>query len=225
MTVRDIPAKTDPALPGPPRGVARIDAGKLKRALRAAVDGEVRFDPGTLAMYANDASNYRQVPIGVVLPRTLDAVVAAIRICHEFSAPVLNRGGGTSLSGETVNDAAVIDHSKYLTGIGESGAARRLVTCEPGVINEELNRHTGRQGLVFGPDPSTHSRCVIGGNIGNNSCGVHPVQSQLYGPGGTGRSPRSSRSSRRAGARARSTPRCAICGTSRPTRSGSASVQ
>ncbi|HET6634751.1 MAG TPA: FAD-linked oxidase C-terminal domain-containing protein, partial [Streptomyces sp.] len=87
------------------------------------------------------------------------------------------------LSGETVNYAVVIDHSKYLTKIGKTDVKRRLVTCEPGVINEHLNRSTGKHNLVFGPDPSTHSRCVIGGNIGNNSCGIHSVQSQVYGPG------------------------------------------
>jgi FAD/FMN-containing dehydrogenase/Fe-S oxidoreductase len=178
-----VPAKTDPVIPGAPRGSVKIDVTALKRALRAEVQGEVRFDPGSLALYANDASNFRQVPIGVVIPRTLDDVVATHRVCHEFGAPILNRGGGTSLSGETVNYAVVIDHSKYLTHIGDIDPERRLVTCEPGVINEELNRHTGRFNLIFGPDPSTHSRCVIGGNIGNNSCGVHSVQSQLYGPG------------------------------------------
>jgi FAD/FMN-containing dehydrogenase/Fe-S oxidoreductase len=180
---RDVPAKTAPDLPGPPRGSVRVDVTRLERALRSAVDGEVRFDAGSLALYANDASNFRQVPIGVVVPRTLDAVVAIHRVCHDFDAPILNRGGGTSLSGETVNVAVVIDHSKYLTGIGETDVERRLVVAEPGVINEELNRHTGRYNLVFGPDPSTHSRCVIGGNIGNNSCGIHSVQSHLYGPG------------------------------------------
>jgi FAD/FMN-containing dehydrogenase/Fe-S oxidoreductase len=183
MTVREVPAKTDPAIPGPPRARITIDVTGLEKALRRAVKGEVRFAPGTLAMYANDASNFRQVPIGLVVPRTLDDVVAAHRVCHRFGAPVLNRGGGTSLSGETVNYAVVIDHSKYLTGVGATDAKRRLVTCEPGVINEELNRHTGKDGLVFGPDPSSHSRCVIGGNIGNNSCGIHSVQAQLYGPG------------------------------------------
>jgi len=183
MTVREVPAETDPAIPGPPRARITIDVIGLKKALRRAVKGEVRFDPGTLAMYANDASNFRQVPIGVVVPRTLDDVVAAHRVCRRLGAPVLNRGGGTSLSGETVNYAVVIDHSKYLTGVGATDAKRRLVTCEPGVINEELNRHTGEDGLVFGPDPSSHSRCVIGGNIGNDSCGIHSVQAQLYGPG------------------------------------------
>ncbi len=180
---REVPAKTDPAIPGAPRGSIRIDVAQLERALRDVTAGEVRFDKASLAMYANDSSNYRQVPIGVVVPRTLDDVVATHRVCHEFGAPICNRGGGTSLSGETVNYAVVIDHSKYLTGIGELDVDRRLVSCETGVINEHLNEHTGQQGLVFGPDPSSHSRCVIGGNLGNNSCGIHSVQSQLYGPG------------------------------------------
>ena len=182
--VREVPAKTDPAIPGAPRGSVKIDVIALKKALRKAVEGEVRFDPGSLALYANDSSNFRQVPIGVVIPKTLDDVVAAHRVCHQFGAPILNRGGGTSLSGETVNYAVVIDHSKYLTRIGEIDPERKLVTCQTGVINEQLNKHTGAVcNMVFGPDPSSHSRCVIGGNLGNNSCGVHSVQSQLYGPG------------------------------------------
>lgn len=180
---RQVPAKTVPTAPGPPRGRQVVQVRKLARALEKAVEGEVRFDAGSKAMYANDASNFRQVPIGVVVPRTLDDVVAVHRICKEYGAPILNRGGGTSLSGETVNYAVVIDHSKYLTRIGEFDEENRRVTCEPGVINEDLNRHTGERNLVFGPDPSSHSRCVIGGNIGNNSCGIHSVQSQLYGPG------------------------------------------
>ncbi|WP_216216762.1 FAD-binding and (Fe-S)-binding domain-containing protein [Amycolatopsis aidingensis] len=179
----EVPAKTDPEVAGPPRGRVRLDTAGLERALREALDGEVRFDQGSRALYANDASNFRQVPIGVVVPRTREDVVATHRICHRFDAPVLNRGGGTSLSGETVNYAVVLDHTKYLTGIGMFDPDRRMVTCEPGVINEELNRHTGRHDLVFGPDPSSHGRCAIGGNIGNNSCGVHSVQSRLYGPG------------------------------------------
>ncbi|WP_175408951.1 FAD-binding oxidoreductase, partial [Streptomyces sp. TRM64462] len=181
--VREVPAKTDPRIPGAPRGRRTVDVGGLERALRAEVEGEVRFDAGSRALYTQDASNFRQVPIGLVVPRTLDDVVVAHRLCHRFGAPLLDRGGGTSLSGETVNEAVVVDHSKYLTDIGRVDAERRLVTCRPGVVNEELNRRTGEHGLVFGPDPSTHSRCVIGGNIGNNSCGAHSVQSQLYGPG------------------------------------------
>ncbi|MBB5896566.1 FAD-binding and (Fe-S)-binding domain-containing protein [Kutzneria kofuensis] len=181
--LREVPAKTSPEIPGPPRGVVQIPVADLERALAGVVEGEVRFDAGSLAMYANDASNFRQVPIGVVVPKALDDVVATHQVCHRFGAPIVNRGGGTSLSGETVNYAVVIDHSKYLTRIGDVDTARRLVTCEPGAINEDVNRKTGQENLVFGPDPSSHSRCVIGGNIGNNSCGVHSIQSQLYGPG------------------------------------------
>ncbi|MET9857759.1 FAD-linked oxidase C-terminal domain-containing protein [Streptomyces smyrnaeus] len=179
----EVPAKTDPAVAGPPRARQVIAVGKLARALGKAIEGEVRFDSSAKGLYAHDASNFRQVPIGVVVPKTLEDVVATHRICRQYGAPILNRGGGTSLSGETVNYAVVIDHSKHLTRIGAVDAEERHVTVEPGVINEELNRHTGAWNLVFGPDPSTHSRCVLGGNIGNNSCGTHSVQSQLYGPG------------------------------------------
>jgi FAD/FMN-containing dehydrogenase/Fe-S oxidoreductase len=165
-------------------GATSIDVRGLRRRLEETVAGEVRFDTQSKAMYATDASNYRQVPIGVVIPKTLDDVVATHRACHEYAAPIVNRGGGTSLSGETVNFAVVIDHTKYLTQIGDADPGKRTVVCEPGAINEHVNRKTGRQiGMVFGPDPSSHSRCAIGGNIGNNSCGIHSVQSQLYGPG------------------------------------------
>ena len=180
---RSFPTKSDPRVPGPPRGQRSVDITALSRDLRRALDGEVRFDAGSMALYANDASNFRQPPIGVVVPRTLQDVVETHRICARHGVPLVNRGAGTSLSGETVNYAVVLDHSKYLTDIGEVDADRRLVTCQTGVINEQLNLHTGPQGLVFGPDPSSHSRCAIGGNLGNNSCGVHSVQAQLFGPG------------------------------------------
>ncbi|MGH2876841.1 MAG: FAD-binding and (Fe-S)-binding domain-containing protein, partial [Solirubrobacteraceae bacterium] len=163
---------------------ATVDMRGLRRRLEQTVTGEVRFDAGAKALYATDASNFRQVPLGVVVPRTLDDVVAIHRACHEFGAPVLARGGGTSLSGETVNFAVVLDFSKYLIKIGDADAGSGTVICEPGAINEQVNERTGEQiGMIFGPDPSTHSRCTIGGNVGNNSCGVHSVQSQLYGPG------------------------------------------
>ena len=156
----------------------------LERHLRRHICGEVRFDAGSRAMYANDASNFRQVPLGVVVPRTLDEVVETMRACSRYRALVLSRGGGgTSLSGETVNSAVVIDFSKYLTEIGEIDADRKLVTAQTGVINEQLNRITGKHGLVVGPDPSSHSRCAIGGNVGNNSCGIHSVQAKHYAPG------------------------------------------
>ncbi len=134
-----------------------IDLGHLKRRLEKTITGEVRFDAGTLAMYANDSSNFRQVPLGVVVPKTVDDIVATHRACAEFGAPIVNRGGGTSLSGETVNRAIVIDNSKYLTWIGDVDAEQRTVRCQPGAINEHVNEKTGEQaGLIFGPDPSTH---------------------------------------------------------------------
>ena len=182
-SVLEVPAHPDPRFRTRPVARDKVNVKGLESHLRRHVAGEVRFDAGTLAMYANDASNFRQVPIGVVIPKTLDDVVETHRACHKYGAPVLCRGGGTSLSGETVNVAVVIDFSKYLTGIEDVDVKARTVMAETGVINEELNKHTGQQGLVFGPDPSTHSRCTIGGNIGNNSCGIHSVQAHLYGPG------------------------------------------
>lgn len=160
-----------------------INVTGLERHLRRHVQGEVRFDRGSLAMYANDASNFRQVPIGVVVPKTLDDVVETMKGCSKYRAPVTCRGGGTSLSGETVNNAVIVDFSKYLTEMGDVDVTGQRVTCQTGVINEQLNEHTGKHNLVFGPDPSSHSRCTIGGNIGNNSCGIHSVQARHYGPG------------------------------------------
>jgi FAD/FMN-containing dehydrogenase/Fe-S oxidoreductase len=164
--------------------LSALDRQALARDLRGALEGEVRFDTATRALYATDASNYRQPPIGVVLPRSLDDVVATHAVCREHGAPIVPRGCGTSLSGETVNVAVVIDCSKYLTRIGEVDPERRLVTVEPGAINQHVNLRAGEHGLVFGPDPSTHAYCTIGGNVGNNSCGPHSVQAMFEGEGG-----------------------------------------
>ena len=163
--------------------ISKVDAKALEHELARNTDGEVRFDRASIGLYATDSSNFREIPIGVVVPRTREDVVATHRICSEFGAPIVNRGCGTSLSGETVNFAVVIDHSKYLNHIGETDVERQLVTVEPGAVNEQVNKSTGKDNLLFGPDPSTHAYCTIGGNVGNNSCGVHSVQSQLYGPG------------------------------------------
>src|SRR4051812_7116184 len=179
-----VPAQVHEGPGGTHDDVETVDVGHLKRRLEKAVRGEVRFDAGARALYGNDSSNFRQVPLGVVLPRTAEDVVATHRACAEFGAPIVNRGGGTSLSGETVNRAIVIDTSKYFHRIGDVDRERETVRCQPGAINEQVNIKTGGQaGLIFGPDPSTHSRCTIGGNLGNNSCGIHSVQAQLYGPG------------------------------------------
>lgn len=159
------------------------DRNALARDLESALTGEVRFDAGSRALYANDASNYRQPPIGVVIPKTIDDIIATHRICRAHGAPILSRGGGTSLSGETVNYAVVIDHSKYLHHVLDMDVKSRRVTVETGMINDKLNQTLAGDCLVFPPDPSTHKWCTIGGNIGNNSCGIHSVQAQFYGPG------------------------------------------
>ena len=156
--------------------------GPLARALRRELDGEVRFDAGTRALYATDASNYRQVPIGVVVPRTIDAVIAAVALCREHGAPILVRGGGTSLAGQTCNETVVIDCSRHLTRVTVDREAA-TAEVEPGAIMKSLRRAANAVGLDFGPDPSTSDRCTLGGMLGNNSCGVHSVFSEFYGPG------------------------------------------
>jgi FAD/FMN-containing dehydrogenase/Fe-S oxidoreductase len=152
-----------------------VTPSPLESALRAALKGEVRFDNGARAAYASDASNYRQVPIGVVLPRTAEDIVAAVAACREHGAPILARGGGTSLCGQTVNVAVVIDSSKYLDRVLELDAGSRTARVEPGVVCDALRAAAERHGLTFAPDPATHSRCTLGGMIGNNSCGPHSV--------------------------------------------------
>jgi FAD/FMN-containing dehydrogenase/Fe-S oxidoreductase len=149
-----------------------VDAARLAAELRRRVRGGVRFDAGSRALYATDPSNYRQVPNGVVVPRTMDDVVATVAVCREFGAPVLSRGGGTSLAGQCCNVAVVMDFSKHLTAVEEIDERNRLVTVQPGLVLDELNKQTRPHGrLVFGPRPATHDHCTIGGMIGNNSCG------------------------------------------------------
>lgn len=150
-----------------------IDTVALERDLRADVRGEVRFDEGSRALYTTDASNYRQVPLGVVLPRDAEDVVATVAICRRYGAPLLNRGGGTSLAGQTCNVAVIMDMSKYMHGILEMDAPRRLARVQPGLVLDDLRHAAEQYGLTFGPDPATHNRCTLGGMIGNNSCGVH----------------------------------------------------
>jgi len=154
----------------PPLNVAALEA-----ALREVVRGEVRFSDGDRALYATDASNYRQTPIGVVLPRDKRDVIQAVAVCHHYGAPVLARGGGTSLAGQCCNSAVVLDLSKYMHQVLEVDPARRIARVQPGCVLDDLRDAAERHHLTFGPDPSTHSRCTLGGMIGNNSCGVHSV--------------------------------------------------
>ena len=155
--------------------LVRRDARELESALRRHVSGEIRFDDGSRALYATDASNYRQVPIGVVVPKDADDVMAAIAVCREYAAPVLCRGGGTSLAGQCCNRAVVLDFSKHMAKILEIDPERRRARVQPGVVLDDLRSAAEKHGLTFGPDPSTHGRCTIGGMVGNNSCGVHSV--------------------------------------------------
>src|SRR4051812_48269543 len=151
------------------------DSLGLHEALRLNVRGDVRFDNGSRALYATDGSNYRQVPIGVVLPRDADDVIAAISICREFGAPILCRGGGTSLAGQCCNVAIVLDFTKYMGNILEIDPDRRIARVEPGVVLDTLRNAAEKHHLTFAPDPASHDRCTIGGMIGNNSCGVHSI--------------------------------------------------
>jgi FAD/FMN-containing dehydrogenase/Fe-S oxidoreductase len=150
----------------------------LESQLRSTIEGEVRFDAGTRAAYATDASNYRQVPVGVVIPRHEGDVIAALSLAREASMPILARGGGTSLAGQACNAAIVLDFSRYMNRVLAIDPNARTVSVEPGVVQSHLNAGLAPHGLFFAPDPSTKDRCTIGGMIGNNSCGAH---SAAYG--------------------------------------------
>ncbi|HEX7127671.1 MAG TPA: FAD-linked oxidase C-terminal domain-containing protein, partial [Thermodesulfobacteriota bacterium] len=152
-----------------------LDARRLASDLRRAVRGEVRFDDGSRALYATDASNYRQVPIGAVLPRDVEDVVRAVAVCREHDAPVLPRGGGTSLAGQCCNVAVVLDMTRYVNRLVEIDPDRRTARVEPGLVLDDLRQAANRHDLTFGPDPATHTHCTLGGMLGNNSCGVHSV--------------------------------------------------
>jgi len=154
---------------------SQLDATTLESALRKHLRGEVRFDPGSRALYATDASNYRQLPIGVVIPKEVDDVIATVSTCREYGAPLLCRGGGTSLAGQCCNVAVVLDFSKYMANILEVDAEQRIARVQPGVILDHLRNAAEKHKLTFAPDPASHDRCTIGGMIGNNSCGVHSV--------------------------------------------------
>jgi FAD/FMN-containing dehydrogenase/Fe-S oxidoreductase len=150
-------------------------AGELEHELKRVVKGEVRFDAGSRALYSSDGSNYRQIPIGLVVPRDDDDVIATVAACRKFGAPVLPRGAGTSLAGQTCNVAVVLDFTKYMNKILELDVAGQFARVQPGVVLDTLRNQAEKNQLTFGPDPSTHSRCTLGGMIGNNSCGTHSL--------------------------------------------------
>ncbi len=159
----------------PPPHAAQLDDAALEAALRRHLRGEVRFDTGSRALYATDGSNYRQVPIGVVIPRDKEDVLAAVALCREHRAPLLARGGGTSLAGQCCNAAVILDFSKYMARILEIDPARHIARIQPGVVLDRLRAEAEKHHLTFAPDPATHDRCTLGGMIGNNSCGVHSI--------------------------------------------------
>ncbi len=150
----------------------------LERKLASIIEGDVRFDIGSLSVYSTDASNYRQVPIGIVAPRNRGDIEAALSLARENAIPILARGGGTSLGGQCTNTALVLDFSKYMNRVLAIDPASHTAVVEPGVVQSDLNSALWPHGLFFAPDPSTKDRCTIGGMIGNNSCGAH---SAAYG--------------------------------------------
>src|SRR5947209_16409864 len=152
-----------------------LDVRALARELSGALRGEVRFSAGSRALYANDGSVYRQLPLGVVIPRDSQDVIAALDVCRQFGAPIGARGCGTGLAGQTVNEVVMLDFSKYMHEILDLDPERKLARVQPGVVLDWLRDAAEEHQLTFGPDPATHSRCTLGGMIGNNSCGTHSI--------------------------------------------------
>ena len=148
---------------------------ELSQSLLRSIDGEVKFDKVTRMIYSTDASIYQIEPLGIVIPKSIDDVVATIEVANEFKVPILPRGGGTSLAGQTVGRALVIDFSKYLNRILEVNSEEKWARVQPGIILDELNHKIKGSNLLFSPDPSTSSRGNVGGAIGNNSCGAHSI--------------------------------------------------
>src|SRR6202050_3278391 len=150
----------------------------FREKLVMSIEGEVRFDRGTIAVYSHDASNYRQVPLGGVIPRHEEDGIATVALGRAKRIPILARGGGTALGGQATGAALLLDFSKYMNRVIAIDSERKLATVQPGVIQSALNAELAQHGLFFAPDPSTKDRCTIGGMIGNNSCGAH---SAAYG--------------------------------------------
>src|SRR5579864_3379137 len=170
-TVPAAPAATVRTRPDP-------DLRDLVAGLRRRVRGEVRFDAVSRAIYATDASICEIEPLGVVLPRDADDVQAVVELTREAGTPLLPRGGGTSLAGQTVGRAVVLDFSKYMTGVLEVNADAGWARVQPGIVRHELLRALAPAGLLYGPETSTSTRATIGGMIGNNSSGS---RSLVYG--------------------------------------------
>ena len=167
-------ARPSPCLALPQRNGAATS--EFEAALRRELRGEVAFDSYSRHIFSRDASMYSIAPIGVAFPRDADDVAAAVALAAEHGAPVLSRGGGTSLAGQTVGAALVLDMSRHMNGILELDPERRIARVQPGVVQDDLNRAAGKAGLMFGVDTSTSNRATLGGMIGNNSAGSHSVR-------------------------------------------------
>ena len=151
---------------------------ELAHELAQRVSGEVRFDPFSRVLYSTDASIYQMEPIGVVIPRSVEDVLAVVEVARDNGVPVLPRAGGTSLAGQTVNHAIVIDFSKHLNQVLEVNREEQWARVQPGIVLEQLNKHLAPFNLQYAPDPTTANRACVGGGIGNNTCGAHSV---IYG--------------------------------------------
>ncbi|MEX2545480.1 MAG: FAD-binding and (Fe-S)-binding domain-containing protein [Phycisphaeraceae bacterium] len=156
-------------------GGGEVDVRSLEASLRREVAGAVYFDDGSRALYAADASNYRQVPIAVVEPRDEADVAATVAACRTHGAPLLPRGAGTSLAGQCCNVAVILDFTRHMNRVLEIDADHRLARVQPGTVLDVARDAAAAHGLTFGPDPSTHAWCTVGGMLGNNSCGVHSL--------------------------------------------------
>ena len=154
------------------------DTQELERELRKRVSGEVRFDPYSRVLYSTDASIYQMEPVGVVIPRNADDVLAVMEVARKNRVPVLPRCGGTSLAGQAVNHAIVMDFSKYMDGVLEVNREEHWARVQPGIVLDQLNAHLASMGLQYAPDPTTSNRACVGGGVGNNTCGSHSV---IYG--------------------------------------------
>ncbi|MGW7575622.1 FAD-binding and (Fe-S)-binding domain-containing protein [Streptomyces sp. NPDC054765] len=157
------------------QGLGGLDAAAVAEALGQGDCGKVAGDAGHRARYAADASNYRQVPLAVVFPRERQHVLNALRVCRRLGVPVTARGAGTSTSGQAVGPGVVLDFSRYFNRLVALDPHARTATVQPGIVLDELQKAAGEHGLLFGADPSTHSRCTLGGMIGNNACGSHSL--------------------------------------------------
>ncbi|WP_079044517.1 MULTISPECIES: FAD-binding and (Fe-S)-binding domain-containing protein [unclassified Streptomyces] len=151
------------------------ETARLAAELRAAVAGEVDFSTTARALTTMDASNYRRVPAGTVAPRDADDVAAVLEVCRAHGTPVVARGGGTSIGGQATGTGVVLDLTRHMAGLVSLDPEERTAVVRPGLVLDRLRDAARPYGLTFGPDPSTHSRCTLGGMIGNNACGAHSV--------------------------------------------------